>query len=97
VKLTLIVDADGKVVSLTLQEGPGDAYSQAVAEAKEWKYTPFEKEGRNVVAKITDYVRILPPEGTQSPAGVDFARQLEPEGEGVKFLLSVESAKAGRP
>ena len=34
----------------------------AVAEAKKWKYTPFEKEGKNVLAKITDYVRILPPE-----------------------------------
>jgi ankyrin repeat protein len=80
VKLTLIVDVDGNVVSAMPQEGPNDVYSQAVAEAKEWKYTPFEKEGKNVVAKITDYVRILPPEdlpkthqdfpGTQSTAGV---------------------------
>jgi ankyrin repeat protein len=80
VKLTLIVDADGNVVAATPQEGPADAYSQAVAEAKKWKYIPFEKEGRNVVAKITDYVRILPPEdlprthqefpGTHSMAGV---------------------------
>jgi ankyrin repeat protein len=80
VKLTLIVDADGNVVSATPLEGPGGAYSQAVAEARKWKYTPFEKEGRNVVAKITDYARILPLEdlpkthqefpGTQSTAGV---------------------------
>lgn len=80
VKLTLIVDVDGDVVSAMPQEGPKDLYSQAVAEAKEWKYTPFEKEGKNVVAKITDYVRILPPEdlprahqdfpGTQGTAGV---------------------------
>ena len=80
VKLTLIVDADGNVVSATPQKGPGDAYSDALAEAKKWKYTPFEKEGKSIVAKITDYVRILPPEdlpkthqefpGTQSTAGV---------------------------
>jgi ankyrin repeat protein len=80
VKLTLIVDGDGNVVSATPEEGPGDAYSQALVEAKKWKYTPFEKEGKSVVAKITDYVRILPPEdlpkthqefpGTQSTDGV---------------------------
>ena len=28
---------------------------------------------------------------------LDFARQLEPQGATVKFLLSVEPAKAGRP
>jgi len=33
----------------------------------------------------------------EGKTALDFARQLEPEGERVKFLLSVESAKAGRP
>jgi len=33
----------------------------------------------------------------QGKTALDFARQLEPEGERVKFLLSVESAKARRP
>jgi ankyrin repeat protein len=80
VKLALIVDVDGNVVSARPQEGPQDVYSRAVAEAKEWKYTPFEKEGKSVVAKITDYVRILPQEdlpkthqefpGSQGTAGV---------------------------
>ena len=33
----------------------------------------------------------------EGKTALDFARQLEPDGERVKFSLSVESAKAGRP
>jgi ankyrin repeat protein len=33
----------------------------------------------------------------EGKTALDFARQWEPEGKRVKFLLSVESAKAGRP
>jgi ankyrin repeat protein len=33
----------------------------------------------------------------EGKTALDFARQLEPEGERAKFLQSVESAKAGRP
>lgn len=62
VKLTLVVSAEGNVISAAPQEGPTEAYSQAAQEAKGWTYTPFEKDGKNVVARLTDYVRVLPPE-----------------------------------
>jgi len=62
VKLTLIVDAEGNVVSATPVEGPSEAYAGAVGEAMTWKYEPFQKDGEPTVAKLSDYVRVLPPE-----------------------------------
>jgi ankyrin repeat protein len=62
VRLTLIVDPDGSVISAIPQEGLGESYPQAIAEAMTWKYVPFEQDGAPTVASITDYVRILPPE-----------------------------------
>jgi ankyrin repeat protein len=64
VRLKIIVDADGIVVTATPQEGPVDSYSKAAAEAMTWKYVPFEHDGRRSVAAITDYVSILPLEDT---------------------------------
>lgn len=62
VRLTLIVDPDGSVISASPQEGPSEGYSRAVAEAMTWKYVPFERDRAPTVASITDYVKILPPE-----------------------------------
>lgn len=62
VKLTLIVDTEGNVISAVPEEGPAKAFAQAAAEAKGWMYVPFEKDGVAVVARITDYARVLPPE-----------------------------------
>jgi len=60
--LTLIVDAEGNVVTATPEEGPSQAYASAVKEAMTWKYEPFQKDGEPTTAKLSDYVRVLPPE-----------------------------------
>ena len=62
VHLTVVVDASGKVVSATPSEGPREAFEAATAEARTWKYLPFEKDGAPIKATFTDYVRVLPPE-----------------------------------
>lgn len=62
VRLTLVVNESGEVVSATPVEGPGEAFARAAEEAMKWKYVPFEKEGEPTSAKFDDYVRILPPE-----------------------------------
>ena len=62
VRLTLVVNESGEVVSAAPGEGPSEAYALAVEEALKWKYVPFEKDGKPTSAKFDDYVRILPPE-----------------------------------
>ena len=56
------MDPQGNVVAAKPDDGPAEGYTAAVAEAMKWKYIPFEKEGVAVIATITDYARILPPE-----------------------------------
>lgn len=80
IRLRLVVDEAGNVAAVTAEQGPAEAVPAAVAEARNWKYKPFEKDGEPVIAKITDYVRLLPPEDLPkthqefpqlgSPAGV---------------------------
>ena len=62
VEILLLVSETGDVLSATVVRGPAEAQPAALAEAKTWKYQPFEKDGQAVVAKVHDYVRILPPE-----------------------------------
>jgi ankyrin repeat protein len=62
VQLTLVVDRDGNVSSATVRGKATDRSSLAVSEAMSWKYVPFERDGTTVVAKISEYVRVLPPE-----------------------------------
>ena len=62
VKLRLVVSPEGGVISATAVEGPQEDLVAAVAEARNWKYLPFEKDGVPVTVVITDYVHILPPE-----------------------------------
>lgn len=62
VRVTLVVDESGEVISAVAVEGPSSVFSRAVEEAMKWKYMPFEKDGEPTSAKFDDYVRILPPE-----------------------------------
>jgi hypothetical protein len=62
VRLNLIVDTEGNVIWVNAEDGPSEASTLAVTEAKTWTYKPFEKDGVPTTAKITDYVRVLPPE-----------------------------------
>jgi len=62
VTLRLVVSPEGEVKSVTPVEGPQEDFAAAVAEARHWKYLPFEKDGVPATVAITDHVRILPPE-----------------------------------
>lgn len=62
VRLTLVVNESGEVVSATPVEGPSGAFALAVKEARKWKYLPFERDGQPTSAQFDDYVRVLPPE-----------------------------------
>jgi ankyrin repeat protein len=62
VTLRLVVSPEGEVKSVTPVEGPQEEFAAAAAEARQWKYLPFEKDGVADTVVITDYVRILPPE-----------------------------------
>jgi ankyrin repeat protein len=63
VRMKLVVDEQGNVVSAEAAEDSHAAYrAAAVEEAKRWKYVPFEKDGVAVKAGFEDYVRILPAE-----------------------------------
>src|SRR5215472_10052111 len=46
VQLKLVVDTSGNVVSVAATEGPERVVAAAIAEAKNWKYKPFEKDGQ---------------------------------------------------
>jgi ankyrin repeat protein len=62
VTLRLVVSPEGEVKSVTPVEGPREDFAAAMAEARRWKYLPFEKDDAPATVVITDYVRILPPE-----------------------------------
>jgi hypothetical protein len=61
-ELEIQVDEDGNVVSAQPKRGPEHLYPAAIAQAKNWKYKPFEKNGKPVAARFEDYIRVLPPE-----------------------------------
>jgi ankyrin repeat protein len=62
VRLTVVVDATGSVVSAIPVEGPNQAFAGALAEVMTWKYVPFEKDGTPMWGTFSDYVRVLPSE-----------------------------------
>lgn len=66
VLLSLIIGADGNVISANATEGPKEFYSEAIALALAWKYKPFLCAGRPIVAQTQDRISILPPERTPS-------------------------------
>lgn len=62
--LTLIVSPTGDVVSA---DAGGDDktlefWPQLKNEVKQWKFTPFEKDGTAVTAEVEEYVDLVPPE-----------------------------------
>ncbi len=60
VGLDLIVDVNGNVISAIAGIGPKEAFTAAEAEAKTWKYKPFEKDGKPVVAEIIENLKVFP-------------------------------------
>ena len=64
IHLTLTVSATGDV----LDADPGSAgdllkfWPQLQGEVAQWKFTPFEKDGKPVIAQIEEYIDLVPPE-----------------------------------
>jgi ankyrin repeat protein len=62
IELELVVDASGAVVTVEVTRGPDEFEKAAIAEAESWNYKPFERDGKAVPAKFSEYIRLLPPE-----------------------------------
>jgi ankyrin repeat protein len=62
VELELIVSRNGEVLSATVTREIVGFDALAIAEAKTWHYKPFERNGQPVMAKLSEYVAVLPPE-----------------------------------
>lgn len=67
IRIQVVVDQEGNVVSATPlpdqeESSRKELYPAALAQAKTWKYRPFEQDGKPVKATFEEYVRILPPE-----------------------------------
>ena len=64
IHLSLTVSAAGDV----LDANPGDAgdlhkfWPQLQGEVAQWKFTPFEKDGKPVIAQVEEYIDLVPPE-----------------------------------
>jgi len=59
VELWIVVDERGNVASAAAGRGPKEAEAAAVAEAKTWKYKPFERNGKPVRAGLLDGVSLI--------------------------------------
>ena len=69
IRIEVVVDVQGNVVAAKIAEtDPLDPqphknlYPTALAQARSWKYKPFEKDGKPIAVTFTEYIRILPPE-----------------------------------
>lgn len=62
VGVTIVVDTKGNVVQAGAKGDRNEFASQAESIARRWKFIPFERNGRPVVAKIHTSVQINPPE-----------------------------------
>jgi hypothetical protein len=63
-RLTLIVSPTGEVVDA---KAGGDSdllkfWPQVEGEVRQWKFTPFEKNGKAVTAEVEEYIELVPPE-----------------------------------
>ncbi len=85
VTLQMVVNEEGNVVSATAVAGPKENYEEAIAEARTWKYIPFEKGGVATRATFEDYVRILPLE--RMPTKHRDFPQISGNGAGVVMTL----------
>ena len=75
VAIEVVVDRDGNVIAVEASEryrsrnadraAVAEKYKDAaLAEARNWHYKPFERNGKPVPATFVDFVRLLPPERT---------------------------------
>jgi hypothetical protein len=59
-EMVMIVDVSGRVVSARAIAGPDEFIHRAIAQARQWTYKPFVRDGSPVVARIRDSIPILP-------------------------------------
>lgn len=70
VGLRIVVDPSGTVVSATAVDGFANAFAAAEAQAMNWRYRPFTKDGKTIAATFRDVVSVYPPE-------LQIARQIQ--------------------
>jgi hypothetical protein len=64
VRITLIVLPTGDVQYAAVGGGqwPQDVYSHLRKEVSQWKFTPFEEDGKAVTATVEEYIELVPAE-----------------------------------
>ncbi|HXE15474.1 MAG TPA: ankyrin repeat domain-containing protein [Bryobacteraceae bacterium] len=63
--LTLIVSPTGEVISASVEDSHPAAmefWPQLRNEVLQWRFVPFEKDGRAVTAEVEEYINLFPPE-----------------------------------
>jgi hypothetical protein len=62
VRLEIVVDENGTVVSANATNGPPEFFQRAVELARNWKFQPFVRQGTPVKASFTYSISVLPAE-----------------------------------
>jgi len=63
-RLTLTVSAAGEVINAEAGGGPNELkyWPQLENEVRAWKFIPFKKHGKPVIAQAEEYIDLVPPE-----------------------------------
>jgi len=63
-RLTLVVSSTGDVVNVDAGGDPKTMsfWPQLQGEVRQWKFTPFEENGKAVTAEVEEYLDLVPPE-----------------------------------
>lgn len=62
IQLKIVVTPDGAVQSVTPESGSSKWREQAASLAKTWKYAPFQRNGKPILATFSADVNVVPPE-----------------------------------
>jgi hypothetical protein len=63
-RLTLTVSSEGEVIDAEAGGGPEilKFWPQLQTEVHAWKFVPFKKHGKPVIAQVEEYIDLVPPE-----------------------------------
>jgi hypothetical protein len=62
VRIEITVGPDGTVISAVPRDGDAQYYDATAHAALDWKYKPFERNGRAITVSFSEYVRVVPTE-----------------------------------